>query len=175
MIMADVLTWFLIIAGVYLVLVCYWLSAVALFPGLVEACRARYARPLATTAVGLVVLAPLLVMGLAAANAIKQPGPAGAVKISLLLLLLPAFLGSAGLALRMGEGLRSPRDADQPWRRVLRGSLVLAPTFLLPFLGWFVVLPWTLISGFGAALLALRDARRAPVARVPEVPAESLA
>jgi hypothetical protein len=175
MIMADVLTWFLIIAGVYLVMVCYWLSAVALFPGAVEACRARYARPVATTAVGLLVLAPLLVVGLAAANAIKQPGPAGAVKVSLLLLLLPAFLGSAGLALRIGAGLWSPRDADQPWRRVLRGSLVLAPTFLLPFLGWFVVLPWTLVSGFGAALLTLRDARRAPAARVPDAQAEGLA
>ena len=175
MIMADVLTWFLIIAGVYLVLVCYWLSAFALFPSAVEACRVRYARPVAATAVGFLVLAPLLVVGLAAANAIKQPGPAGAVKIALLLLLLPAFLGSAGLALRIGAGLPSPRDAAEPWRRVLRGSLVLAPTFLVPFLGWFVVLPWTLISGFGAALLALRDSRRRPVARVPDPSIEGLA
>jgi hypothetical protein len=175
MIMADVLTWFLIISGVYLVLVCHWLAAVALFPGVVEACRERYARPVATTAVGLVVLAPLLVVGLAGANAIKQPGPAGAVKVCLLLLLVPALLGSAGLALRIGAGLRSPRDVDQPWRRVLRGGLVLAPTFLLPFLGWFIVLPWTLVSGFGATLLALRDARRAPATRVPEATAERIA
>jgi hypothetical protein len=175
MIMADVLTWFLIIAGVYLVLVCYWLSAVGLFPATVEACRARYARPAAVTLTGALVLAPLLIVGLASANAIKQPGPAGAVKIALLLLLLPAFLGSSGLALRIGAGLASPQDAAQPWRRVLRGSLVLAPTFLLPFLGWFIVLPWTLISGFGAALLVLRDSRRARAVPAPQPSAEGLA
>jgi hypothetical protein len=172
MIMADVLTWFLIIAGVYLVLVCNWLAAFALFPGAVEACRARYARPFLATGAGLLVLAPLLVVGLAAANAIKQPGPAGAVKIALLLLLLPAFLGSSGLALRIGAGLPSPLDAVQPWRRVLRGGYVLAPTFLLPFLGWFIILPWTLISGFGAALLVFRDSRRGLAVRVPHPPAE---
>src|ERR1700680_1188521 len=32
MIMADVLTWFLIVAGTYLILVCYWLASAALFP-----------------------------------------------------------------------------------------------------------------------------------------------
>jgi hypothetical protein len=174
MIMADVLTWFLIIAGVYLVLVCYWLSAIALFPAAVEACRVRYARPVTATAVGLLVLAPLLVLGLGAANAIKQPGPSGVVKIALLLLLLPSFLGSSGLALRIGSGLPSPLDAAEPWRRVLRGSLVLAPTFLVPFLGWFIVLPWTLISGFGAALLTLRESRRARVVRVPDPSAEKV-
>jgi len=160
MIMADVLTWFLIVAGVYLALVCYWLSAFALFPRAVGACRERYARPVVATAAGLAVLAPVLIGGLAAANAIKQPGPSGAVKVALLLLLLPAFLGSAGLALRIGSGLAAPRDAAEPWRRVLRGGLALAPTFLVPFLGWFVLLPWVLVSGFGAALLAFVDARK---------------
>jgi len=53
MIMADVLTWFLIIAGTYLVLVCYWLASAALFPQVVEGCRHRYGRhPLVATLVG---------------------------------------------------------------------------------------------------------------------------
>jgi hypothetical protein len=173
MIVADVLTWFLIIAGVYLVLTCYWLSSFALFPRAVEACAERYARPARATLAGLLVLVPVLVAGLGAANAVKARGPSGALKIALLLLLLPAFLGSAGLALRIGSGLPSARDAAEPWRRLLRGGLVLAPTFLLPFLGWFVLLPWTLVSGFGAALLAWRGAGRvAPPAPPPEAPSD---
>lgn len=169
MILADVFTWFLIVAGTYLVLVCYWLAAFALFPRVVAACAERYGRrPIAATLLGLVVLVPLLVLGVGLANALKAPPLAVLVRGLLLVPALVALLGSAGLALRVGSGLASPLDVQQPWRAVLRGGLVLAPTFLLPFLGWFVVLPWTLVSGFGAALLALVGsadrAREAPAA-----------
>jgi len=43
-----------------------------------------------------------------------------------------------------------------PWRRVLRGGVVLSFAFLLPVIGWFVLLPWTLVSGVGASLGSLR-------------------
>ena len=71
--------------------------------------------------------------------------------------LLLAFLGSAGLALRIGEGLTDAADEGVAkfWRPVLRGGLVLAPTFLVPFFGWFVLLPWVLVSGVGTAVLTL--------------------
>jgi hypothetical protein len=154
-IVADVLTWFLIVAGTYLVLVCYWLCAYALFPRAVALCAERYSRPVVATLVGLLVLVPLLVLGVGAARALPGP-PLGLLVRGLFLLPgLVALLGSAGLALRVGRGLRSPLDAAQPWRAALRGGLVLAPTFLLPFLGWFIVFPWTLVSGCGVALLAL--------------------
>jgi hypothetical protein len=154
MIMADVLTWFLIVVGLYLVLACYWLGAYALFPAAVERCRERYGRPVRATLVGLAVLAPVLVLGLAGVKAGVRGAPGALLKGLLLLLVLPALLGSAGLALRIGSGLPSDVDGRQPWRRVLRGGLVLAPMFLLPFLGWFILLPWALVSGFGAAVLA---------------------
>jgi hypothetical protein len=153
MIMADVLTWFLIVSGLYLVLLCYWLAATALFPRAVGACCERYAQPLAPILLGVAILVPVLVLGLAAVKEVPNPGAGGILKVLLLLLLLPALLGSAGLAQRVGAGLPSPLDVSQPWRRVLRGGLVLAPTFLLPFLGWFVVLPFALVSGFGAVVL----------------------
>lgn len=175
MILADVLTWFLIVLGSYLLLVCDWLAAYALFPGAVEASAERYRRrPVAVTLVGLVVLAPLVVIALGLAGAVPRPGLAQLLRGSLLLLLLPALLGSSGLALRIGTGLKGERDVAQPWRRVLRGGLVLAPTFLLPLLGWFVLLPWTLVSGFGSVVMGLvrRDgpaaARHAPPNATPE-------
>ena len=156
MIMADVLTWFFIIVGTYLVLLCYWLASVALFPRIVETCRQRYGRsPVVSSVTGLAVLVPFYVLGIAAVRAMPHPAPANALKILLMAPLLLAFLGSAGLALRIGEGLTADTDAARAWRQVLRGGLVLAPTFLVPFFGWFVLLPWVLISGFGAALLTL--------------------
>lgn len=161
MIMADVLTWFLIILGALLVFIAHWLGAYGLFPSLVEGSAERYGRrPVAATFLGLAVLIPLLVL----TTVLSKLGPAGGM-IALLVLTIPvmiALLGSAGLALRVGNGLASPSDAVQPWRRVLRGGIVLALVFLLPVVGWLVVLPWALISGFGAALMAMRGGR--PVA-----------
>lgn len=162
MIMADVLMWFLIIAGAYLVLNAYWLAAWSLFPRAVEGCRDRYGRsPVRATLLGLVVLVPFLVVGVGVAKAIHHPVPGALVRGILLLPALLALLGSSGLALRIGTGLPSPADAARPWMRVMRGGAVLGLAFLLPFLGWFIVLPFALVSGFGAALLALLARPRA--------------
>src|SRR5580700_11309498 len=148
MIMADVLTWFLIIVGTYLILVCYWLASAALFPQVVQGCRQRYGRnPFAATLVGVGLVAPFLIAGIAAVRAIHHPIPGNVLKVLLLSPLLLAFLGSAGLALRIGEGLTDVADQGVAglWRPVLRGGLVLAPTFLVPFFGWFVLFPWVLV------------------------------
>ncbi len=168
MIMADVLTWFLIVIGSLLVLIAHWLGAFALFPGLVESCGERYARrPVAVTLLGLGVLMPLLLVAIAVGRSLSHP----AINMALIALLvfptLLAMLGSAGLALRIGAGLRSVGDLDQPWRRVLRGGIVLSLVFVLPVLGWFVLLPWALASGFGAALMCLRRGHMAPSNMTP--------
>lgn len=162
MIMADVLTWFLIVAGTYLVLVCYWLASAALFPHLVEGCRQGYGRhPLLATLVGVGIVAPVLIVGIAVVRVIHHPLAANAVKVLLMSPLLLAFMGSAGLALRIGEGLTNGtgEGVPRPWRPVLRGGLVLAPTFLVPFFGWFVLFPWVLVSGVGTAALTLLGRR----------------
>jgi hypothetical protein len=73
--------------------------------------------------------------------------------------------------LRIGQGLKSTRDAHEPWRRVLRGGIVLALTFVLPFVGTFVVMPLAFVSGFGAFLFTLFSRRRAALpATAPEQP-----
>jgi hypothetical protein len=64
------------------------------------------------------------------------------------------------LALRIGAGLPTPADEQQPWRRVLRGGILLALTFLLPFVGWIVLPLWALVSGFGAFILSVQELRR---------------
>jgi len=155
MIMADILKIFLLIVGLLTVYVSYWLIAQALFPRLVERARERYGQPVKITLIGLAAAALPVLLGVIIAN---LPNPA--LKLTgVTLMLIPALLGlvgSAGLTLRIGTGLPSPADAQQPWRRGLRGGILLALTFLLPFVGWIVLPVWTLVSGFGAFILSVK-------------------
>lgn len=160
MIMADVLKIFLIIVGVLTVYVTYWLVAHALFPAVVERARHQYARPIKITLIGLAAALLPVVMGGAISN---MPNPILKL-IGVTLMVVPVLLGlvgSAGLALRIGAGLPTPTDEQQPWRRVLRGGILLALSFLLPFVGWIFFSLWTLVSGFGAFLLSAREPKSA--------------
>ena len=71
------------------------------------------------------------------------------------LYMLQAHTGVSGLATSIGRRLLSPIDEQRPWRSTLRGGVVLELTYLLPFLGWFVILPASIIVGSGAANLGL--------------------
>lgn len=159
MIMADVLKILLIVIGILTVYVSYWLVAQALFPRVVERARQHYSKPVKITVIGLAAAALPFVIGAAISN---LPNPA--LKLTgVTLMVIPAMLGlvgSAGLAQRIGAGLASPADEQQPWRRVLRGGILLALTFLLPFIGWVVLPIWTLVSGFGAFIVSLRELRK---------------
>ncbi|MCP3961231.1 MAG: hypothetical protein GY719_25575 [bacterium] len=164
MIMADVLKIFLIVVGLLIVLVSYWLAAQSLFPRIVHRAWHSYsAHPLRATLIGTLAAGPLVAIGLG----LLQAGAAPVKALGFLMVataVLGALLGSAGLARRIGAGLPSAVDAERPWRQVLRGGIVLSLTFLLPFVGWFLILPLTLLSGFGTALGAAysRWRERAP-------------
>jgi hypothetical protein len=173
MIMADILLWTLIILGTFIVFVAYWVGAYALFPALVERCRASYgARPVAATLLGLSILLPAIALATALTKALPHPVVTIPVIGAMLALALLCLIGSAGLALRIGAGMTSTLDATQPWRRVLRGGMVLGLAFVMPFLGWFVLLPWSLASGLGALVLsrrALAPVRQAAAIEAPPV------
>jgi hypothetical protein len=174
--LADVFTFLFVILGFIIVFVGYWLMAAGLFPPFVERCADRLATPVKTTVVGLFTFVPAVALGLTISN--KAPGTA--IKIVglglALLAALVALFGSAGLALRIGRGLKSERDAREPWRAVMRGGIVLGLTFVLPFLGTFVLMPFAFISGAGAFVLSCLGARRlesvaaVPAAISPSVP-----
>jgi len=157
MIFANILFWFLMIAGASLALNAYWLAAVALFRPAVERARLTYAtRPVAATLTGLVAFVPVALVFFVFAKAAGHPGVKIVTGALLMVPLVLALIGSAGLADKIGAGLSSPVDEVQPWRRVLRGGAVLALLFVVPLLGWFAMLPLTLASGLGALLLPLR-------------------
>src|SRR6185295_13919807 len=125
MIMADILKIVFIILGILIIYVSYWLLAEALFPRLVENASRQYSRPLRLTFVGLAAAIVPVVLGIALS---KSPNALFKF-IGVTLVVVPGLLGlagSAGLTLRIGLGLPSPIDGAQPWRRVLRGGIVLA-------------------------------------------------
>lgn len=162
MIMADVLKIVFIILGILLVFVSYWLAAEALFPSLVGRARERYqGQPVKTTLIGCLIVVPATLIGLGLGSI---PHPVAKL-LGMLIGSVPLLLGlagSAGLAQRIGLGLPSQLDDQQTWRRMLRGSVVLSLTFLLPVVGTFLVMPWTVISGVGAAVLAMRTPSAVP-------------
>jgi hypothetical protein len=166
MIMADILKIVFIILGILIIYVSYWLLAEALFPRLVGAACRQYARPIRITLIGLAAAVLPVILGIGLS---KMPNPLLKF-IGITLLVVPGLLGlagSAGLTLRIGLGLPSPSDETQPWRRVLRGGIVLACTFLLPFVGWIIIPLWVLVSGLGAFILAGREQRTQRVKQVP--------
>ncbi len=160
MIMADVLKIFLIVVGILIIYVSYWLLAQALFPRVVERASQLYSKPVKISLIGLLTAPLPFFLG---ALMSKLPNPALRV-IGLTFMIVPAMLGlvgSAGLTLRIGAGLPSPADIAQPWLRVLRGGVLLACSFLLPVVGWFVLPIWALVSGLGAFVLCVRERQQA--------------
>ena len=161
--LADVFTVLFIILGFLIVYVAYWLAASALFPRLIERCAERLAAsPVKSTVVGIFTWGPALVIGSWISNA-SPNAPGKAIGVLLLIVsALIALAGSAGLALRIGSGLRAARDESDPWRRVLRGGIVLALTFVLPFVGTLVMV-WSFVACARLALTKKSSPRIAAI------------
>lgn len=152
---ANVLVWVFSILALFMMFLSYWLTATALFPAMVERCAQHYARPMRCALVGLFAGLIPIALGLV----VLKVFPPALKWIGVLMIAVPIFaglLGSAGLAHRIGSGLRSPMDESQPWRASLRGGTVLSLTFLLPILGQLLLIPLTLASGIGAWIFSLK-------------------
>lgn len=171
--LADVFTVVFIILGFLIVFVAYWLAAAGLFPASIERCSQKLGTsPIKATLIGLITWGPMIAIGSWISNHAPN-GPGKFIGVMILIVsALIALAGSAGLAFRVGTGLRSSRDESEPWRIVLRGGIVLALTFVLPFVGTAVMI-WSFVAGFGAlvlsrmkvkpALAAQTEAQTAPV------------
>lgn len=156
--LADVFTVVLVILGLLTVFVGWWLAMAGLFPRTIEGCADKLGEgPWKCGVVGLVCAVPVIVgasqLGKMSANAPLKLLSAAII----VLLILSAAAGTAGLALRIGRGLPASRDTTEPWRRVLRGGVVLAITF-----GTIVLLPLSLLAGLGALVQVWMNRRPAP-------------
>lgn len=163
MIVADVLTWVFLILALLLAFPAYWMMTRALFPAHVARMEGKLReRPVTAFLVGIgVSFGAALVLGAIGA------APVGFLKgISVLgFALLGGFglMGSGALAGVIGAGMSSARDAEQPWRAALRGAIALELTFLLPILGWIVLMFGSAVLGVGLNTLALFGGRKAAV------------
>lgn len=155
MTMADVFTVVFIFVGFLLALPATWLLFSAIAPRGVARAQYRARRmPIVAFFVGLgtIALFAAAVAGLAATSL----GP-----LQTLAFLVAAsgmaftMYGVSGVARQIGAMLPSAIDRDNPWRSHLRGGVVLELSFLIPILGWFLILPATLIVGAGAAALSI--------------------
>ena len=150
--LADVFTVVLVILGLLAVFIAIWLATAGLFPALASRCAERLGdTPFVCAAAGLGTAIPLIAAGVMLGRVSTNPLGKLASATVLILTLFAMLAGSTGLALRIGRGLASARDEAEPWRRVLRGGVVLALTFLS-----VVIIPLTLLPGLGALVLAGR-------------------
>lgn len=163
MLMADVAIWTALFVGLMVVLPAVWLLFGALWPSALGRAQARIpTRPVATFLAGLGVGGLLFLLGAALVSVNAAP----LALVIFALSLGGSFLGVSALARHVGSRLSSP--AEPGWKAHLRGSIVLALSFLVPLLGWLVIFPVALVLGLGAATLALF--RRPPAAVIPAAP-----
>lgn len=73
-----------------------------------------------------------------------------AVAITAVLAIILSF-GLTGMVNTVGERIFPDQSA---WRKTLWGTVILAFACALPFVGWFLLLPYTSLTGIGAVILS---------------------
>jgi hypothetical protein len=169
MLMADTMAIFFTVLGVMLATPGLWLLCRGLWPDLVidsaTYCRSSLIKPffigLPIAGFGIFVVAILS----------KLPQPLAAITIIgfICLLLIYAHVGVSAIASVLGDRLPSPADKDRPWNATVRGGIVLELSYLLPVIGWFIILPISLIVGIGLTTRSLIFAIKRKTRRHSEV------
>lgn len=92
-----------------------------------------------------------------------------------------AHIGLSGIVGVVGARLGSPDAPSSPWAATLKGGAALSFAWVLPFLGWFGLIPLSIVVGAGATTigifnrLAAHERRVAPVPPSQTLPSASLA
>lgn len=161
MLLADTMTYFFLVVGLLFAFPGLWLLCRALWPQMVADSCADLERGLAKPFfIGL----PIFIVSVFAFIVLggSKHGPVGdtSAVLTIALFLFYANVGVAGLVTMLGKRLPSPADDTRPWKRTIRGGIVLELAYLLPLLGWFVVLPVSLIIGAGSVTRRLVNSRK---------------
>ncbi len=100
-------------------------------------------------------LAAILACGIPAAVLVSIGSFAQAIgSIVFLTLLFFGFMGLAVVARLVGQRLVAMYEAEgSPLVQTIAGSIILSFSIAFPLLGWFIILPFSLVTGFGAVLL----------------------
>ena len=164
---ATVWAWLFIHIGVVLVVSAYFTAGAVLVPSITARARERVARAAWLPAlVGLAASLPWLGGGIVLVNL-----PSAVLKFigaaMITLWVLAGLLGGAGIAQHIGAG---SRDGQATWTDTIRGGLCLSLTWILPLVGWLVMLPATMATGVGCLLLGPFPPRRTAPPSAPAAP-----
>jgi hypothetical protein len=127
-----------------------------MFPGLVNRAQSRVmTSPLKSIGLGLVLAVPV-----AGLSSVLFAVPAGLMKFLGLVLALGslglASCGASALSAGMGSRWKSGSAEElQPLSAHLVGAFALELAAVFPLVGWFIVIPLTLLASLGAAGYAL--------------------
>ena len=155
MLMADTMSIFFVILGMMLALPGLWLLCRGLWPESVAAAAERCRGGLwSSFLAGLPITLAMVVVTIFLFNVLGPIGKIAGLGV-VCLYMLQAHTGVSGLATAIGRRLGMPDDELRAWRSTLRGGVVLELAYLFPLLGWFVILPTSIVIGSGAANLGL--------------------
>jgi hypothetical protein len=155
--MFDIVRLFFIILLMTAGLAAYFLVVNALFPKRVTQTRsAAQTMKARSFGIGLVNFVFFAVIVLVLFSVAENAGPFLRVILTIPALLILALLaillslGLAGMAALVGEQILPDLSA---WKQMLWGTVCLALACALPFVGWFLLLPYVGFVGIGAVIL----------------------
>lgn len=137
----------------------FWMAAHALFPKFSDQSSRRWQRPWQDIGLGLAILLLFFLLALGVQRWVSNStvlnvlGVLGGCLAGAL--SLGALAGLAGLALRIGDGMKGAREDRHSWLVFLRGSVVLAAICGFPVLNIFLILPVLLAGGLGNSIMTL--------------------
>ena len=156
--MPDIVRLFLIIILLIAGFAAYFLVVNALFVSrLAKTKTVAQSMPARSFGIGFVNFAFFAVIALVLLSVAENTGPfiRGILTIPAIIILaflsIALSLGLAGMANLIGERLFPDILA---WKQVLWGTVCLALACALPFVGWFLLLPYVGFVGIGAVILS---------------------
>lgn len=161
--MSDILRLFVLIILITTGLVAYFLVANALFPQRIVKTRSTIqSMPARSFGIGLINFVFFATIALVLFSLSENAAaflkviltiPALVILAALAILL---SLGLAGMSTLIGERIfpaQSPQGDISIWKQTLWGTVCLSLACALPFVGWFLLLPYVGFVGIGAVIL----------------------
>lgn len=152
MLFADTMAIFFVILGLLLAFPSLWLLCRALWTE--QVIRSSETVGLKSFFIGIPITAVAVVIVIVVGKLPASFGQIGGV-LAFSALFLYAQIGVSGLATYIGNRLPSPADKEKVWRPTLRGAIILSLSWLLPLVGWFLIIPVSVIHGAGATTRSL--------------------
>jgi sorbitol-specific phosphotransferase system component IIBC len=163
--MSDIVRLFLIIILLIVGLVAYLLVVNALFaPRTARTRSIAQTTPARSFGIGFVNFVFFAVIALVLFSVAENTGPVirGILTIPAMLILalltIALSVGLAGMSSLIGERLLPDLPA---WKQMLWGTVCLALACALPFVGWFLLLPYVGFVGIGAVILGFFQREKA--------------